>query len=58
MILGSQRTYSLSVGIILFVLGFFGFAFKPSLALPDQFLFMSLVLGFWGVVVGARKEKA
>ena len=52
--LQSSKTYALITGIILFGLGFFGFAFRTSFNLPDSYLFFSLILGFWGIMVGSK----
>jgi hypothetical protein len=54
--LNSPRFYSLTVGIILFLFGFLGFAFPSSFNISDGCLFAALVLGFWGIVVGAAKR--
>jgi len=54
--LNSPRSYSLTVGIILFLFGFLGFAFPSSFNVPGGYLFAALVLGFWGIVVGAAKR--
>lgn len=55
--LGSPKNYALITGILLFALGFFGFAFRGSFNLPDIYLLASLVLGFWGILVGMGKPK-
>lgn len=54
--LRTPRAYALITGIILFCLGFFGFAFRSDFNVPDYYLFFSLILGFWGIVVGAVKH--
>ena len=51
---GNPRTYCLTVGIILFLIGFLGFAFRSFFDLPDKYLLLSLVLGFWGLLVFAN----
>jgi hypothetical protein len=51
----NPRSYALTTGIILFALGFFGFAFAGTFNVPDSYLVVSLILGFWGIVVGVRK---
>ena len=48
--MSSQKIYALVSGIILFLVGIIGFAFG-SLNIPDGYLLLSLVLGFWGIVV-------
>ncbi len=52
--LNTPRNYALISGVILFLLGFCGFAFRNALNVPDWYLFLSLVMGVWGIVVGAR----
>jgi hypothetical protein len=53
----SKRTYALVTGILLFVLGFAGFAFRENFAISNTYLIGSLILGFWGIVVGASKSQ-
>jgi hypothetical protein len=50
----TTRTYSLVVGAILFLVGFFGLSFRTTLDLPVYYLFGCLILGFWGIVSGAN----
>jgi len=50
--LNNPRSYAAITGFILFLLGFLGFAFRSSFDIPDSYLFASLVLGFWGLMVG------
>jgi hypothetical protein len=52
----TPRSYTLITGIILFLVGFVGFAFPNIVNLPGGYLFLSLVLGFWGIVVGVAKK--
>jgi hypothetical protein len=52
----TARFYSLFTGSILFLLGFLGFAFPAYFNLPEGYLFFSLVLGFWGVVIGVNQK--
>jgi hypothetical protein len=54
----SAKIYSLITGIILFLLGFLGFAFRNNFSVPDSYLFFSLILGFWGIVVGFGSRKS
>ena len=54
--LSSAKSYALITGLILFILGLFGLAFRSSFNLPDNYLFFSLVLGFWGIVTGVGKN--
>lgn len=53
--LGSAKFYTLFTGIVLFGMGFLGFAFPSLFNISDGYLFFSLVLGFWGIVVGIKK---
>jgi len=55
--LSTPRNYALIVGIILFALGFFGFIFRGYFRAPDHYLFLSLVLGFWGILVAIANKK-
>lgn len=55
--LNNPRTYSLITGAILFLVGFCGFAFPNIISLPGGYLFASLILGFWGIVVGVNKKQ-
>ncbi|HYV33999.1 MAG TPA: hypothetical protein VE973_04090 [Candidatus Limnocylindria bacterium] len=53
-LLNSLRFYTLFTGIVLFLLGFLGFAFRHKIDLPDGYLLLSLILGFWGILIGIR----
>jgi len=53
--LHNPKSYALITGIILFALGFLGFAFRNNFDLPDRYLIVSLILGFWGIVVGVAR---
>jgi hypothetical protein len=53
----TPRDYSFIVGLLLFLMGFLGFAFRDSFAVPDKYLLLSLILGFWGLVVAAANKK-
>lgn len=52
----SPKSYTLVTGLVLFGLGLFGFAFRSNFNVPDSYLFVSLVLGFWGLVVAANSK--
>lgn len=54
--LSNLRTYALTVGILLFLFGLFGFAFKSAFDIANGYLIAGLILGFWGIVVGSMKE--
>ncbi len=56
--LSTPRNYALTVGIILFALGFFGFVFRSYFKVGDHYLFFSLVLGFWGILVAVRNKES
>jgi uncharacterized membrane protein HdeD (DUF308 family) len=49
--LKSPRWYARIVGSLLFILGLVGFAFANATSLSDSYLFLALLLGFWGVVI-------
>jgi xanthine/uracil permease len=50
--LAVTKNYARIVGVILFVMGLFGFAFRSDNSLPDLYLGGALLLGFWGIVSG------
>ncbi len=50
--LRQTKNYARIVGVILFLIGLFGFAFRSDNSLPDLYLGAALVLGFWGIVSG------
>jgi hypothetical protein len=50
----SPKTYALISGMILFVIGVYGFAFRGQTPLPDGFLVLDILLGFWGILVGMK----
>lgn len=54
--LANPKNYALITGILLFLVGFLGFAFHGNLNLPDSYLLAALVLGFWGILVGMKKN--
>lgn len=45
----SPKTFALTVGLLLFLFGVFGFAFKTTFDVADKYLLISIILGFWGV---------
>lgn len=49
--LAQTKNYTRVVGVILFVIGLFGFAFRSDNSLPDIYLISALVLGFWGILI-------
>ena len=51
-VLRQTKNYARIVGVILFAIGLFGFAFRSDDSLPDKYLVGALVLGFWGIVSG------
>jgi hypothetical protein len=53
----TPRFYTLFTGVILFLFGFVGFAFPQIFNLANTYYFFSLVLGFWGIVLGISKTK-
>ena len=54
--LNNPKFYTLFTGTVLFLFGFLGFAFRNSFNLPDGYLLVSLVFGFWGIVVGVYNK--
>jgi len=55
--LSSPRHFSFITGLILFLLGLFGFAFRSAFSgIGNMYLFLALVLGFWGLIVSVQKE--
>jgi lipoprotein signal peptidase len=52
----TPQFYTLFTGIVLFLFGFLGFAFNSIFNVADSYLFFSLVLGFWGIVVGINSR--
>lgn len=54
--LKSPHYYSAFVGLVLFLTGLLGFAFRGDGSLPDLVLFVSLILGIWGILVTLSKK--
>ncbi len=52
-----QKTYTLVSAVLLFGIGLYGFAFRGLTSLPDFYLFISLVLGLWGLIVINLKRR-
>lgn len=50
--LKQTKNYARVVGVILFLIGLLGFAFRSDNSLPDLYLGGALVLGFWGILSG------
>lgn len=50
--LKQTKNYTRIVGVILFLIGLLGFAFRSDNSLPDLYLGGALVLGFWGILSG------
>jgi hypothetical protein len=51
-VMRQTKNYARIVGVILFVIGLLGFAFRSDNSLPDLYLGGALLLGFWGIVSG------
>lgn len=51
------KTYTLVSAGLLFSIGLYGFAFRGLTNLPDFYLFISLVLGFWGLIVASQRRR-
>ena len=55
--LSSHKTYIAATGILLFSLGLFGLAFRSAFTgIGDRYLLLSLVLGFWGLMLSVQKN--
>jgi hypothetical protein len=52
----SLRSYSSLTGVILFVVGFCGFAFPNIISLSGGYSLCSLLLGVWGIVISLNKK--
>lgn len=52
----SKSTFTLVTGILLFSIGFLGYAFGAVARVPEWYLLLNLVLGFWGIVVSVNKK--
>ncbi len=46
-----KKIYALVCGFLLFAFGVVGFAFRGSFDIGGQYLILSLLLGFWGLLV-------
>jgi hypothetical protein len=51
------KTYTLVSAGLLFAIGLYGFAFRGLTSLPDFYLFISLILGFWGLIVVSQRRR-
>ncbi len=49
--LRNPRVYARITGVVLFLLGLMGYAFRSANSLPDVYLLGFLLLGFWGIIV-------
>jgi hypothetical protein len=56
-VLKSPKMYARLTGIVLFLVGLLGFAFRSSSSLPDLYLVGALALGFWGIIVSFSLER-
>jgi hypothetical protein len=52
--LSNPKNYALVSGIILLVFGVVGFTFKGNFNIADKYLFLSLILGAWGLYSAFR----
>ncbi len=52
--LSKSKNYAIFTGVIFFAIGLLGFIFKSNNSLPDYYLLLFIVLGFWGILVGLR----
>ncbi len=53
--LRKTKNYARITGIVFFAIGLLGFVFKSSSSLPDIYLLLFLVVGFWGILVSIRR---
>lgn len=47
--LSTSKNYSLITGVILVAFAVIGFAFRNNFNIADKYLFISLMLGAWGL---------
>ena len=47
--LSNSKNYALITGLILTLFAIIGFAFRSSFNIADKYLFISLILGAWGL---------
>jgi len=52
--ISTSKNYSLITGGLLFVFAIVAFAFRPDFNIADKYLFISLILGSWGVYCAFR----
>jgi inner membrane protein involved in colicin E2 resistance len=50
------KNYALLTGAVLFIIGLLGFVFKSSNSLPDVYLLLFVVVGFWGIITALRER--
>jgi hypothetical protein len=53
----STRFYTFTLGLLLFAIGIYGFAFRGLNALPDYLLLFGTIFGFWGLVITIFSKK-
>ena len=53
----STKTYTVFTGTILFLFGFLGLAFPSYFNVSSSYFILSLILGFWGLVIGLGNRK-
>gem|GEM_PF-4762059 len=54
---GKLRIFAFSCGLVLFLIGLGGFAFRNGRSIPDWHLFIDIVLGFWGLLISFGSTK-
>jgi len=53
----NPRHYAFLTGLVLFLLGLFGFAFRSAFSgIGNGYLLLALALGFWGLIVSVQKS--
>lgn len=50
--IANKQFYCLLTGSILFSIGLLGYAFRTGFNVPDSYLLLNLLLGFWGILLG------
>lgn len=52
--MSKSKNYAMVTGVIFFAVGLLGFIFKSTSSLPDLYLLLFIIVGFWGILVGLR----
>ena len=54
--LSLTKNYARITGAVLFAIGLLGFIFKSNNSLPDYYLLLFVLIGFWGILVGIKNH--